>query len=62
MEVVYIHHVVIFMFDGLAFKKSDILTNGKINMYLFFFESSDCGRAAPAWCKRPWSGNGQENQ
>ena len=33
MQVVYIHRIVIFMFDGLAFKKLDILTNGKINIY-----------------------------
>ena len=50
------------MFDGMAFKKSATLPNSKMFIYLFFFESRECGRTALTWCERAWPGDGQERR
>lgn len=47
MQVVYIHRIVIFMFDGLAFKKSDILANGKISIYFSLNQGTVVGWHQP---------------
>lgn len=44
----------------MAFKKSDILPNSKMLIYLFFFESRECGRIVLTWYERARSGEGQK--
>lgn len=48
------------MFDGRAFKKSDILPNSKMFIYLFLFESRECGRIVLTWWGRARAGEGQK--
>lgn len=47
MQVVYICRIDIFMFDGLAIKKSDILTDGKINIYFSLNQGTVGGQHQP---------------
>lgn len=46
----------------MAFKKSDVVPDSKMFIYLFLFESREWETTVLTWCKRALSGEGQEKQ